>query len=189
MKPQKSTLDFYLLASPSQDTRNAARQRWQSDSLLSLGYQKSRSSTSNHDPLNSLEGWSAEEGWVGLLQLVQHHCHIFVRQNKCLCKKNYTQVLMPTSYHPSKRENTSTLQQLGLCLMKWLDSSQWDNAHSPDILIYFRFFKSSTSERTYFRLFFDWEADELRALFHLTERRWKHLLSFRTIQRKHYTCE
>lgn len=126
---------------------------------------------------------------VGLLQLVQHHCHIFVRQNKCLCKENYTQVLMPTSYHPSNRENTSTLQQLGLCLLKWLDSSQRDNAHSPDILIYFRFFKSSTSERTYFRLFFDWEAGKLGALFHLTERRWKHLLSFRTIQRKHYTCE
>lgn len=61
---------------------------------------------------------------------------------------------MPTSYHPSNRENTSTLQQLGLYLLKRLDSSQWDNAHSPDILISFLFLNQALVKK-HFRLLSD----------------------------------
>lgn len=136
MKPQKNALDFYLLASPIRQSGHQ-RSRWTEMTVTACHPWASRPSMPSHHPLNPLEVCSTEEGWVWLLQLVQYHCHIFVRRDKSLCNKNCTQVLKPTSCHPSNGENTSMLQQFGLYLLEWLDSSQWDNAHSPDILISF----------------------------------------------------
>lgn len=107
MKPQKNALDFYLLACPVTQTVRTPEIQMDRDGRVTAccpwAIKKASASMPSHNPLNSPEGCSTEEGWVWLLQLVQHHCHIFVRQDKCLCKKNYTQVSMPTSYHPSNR--------------------------------------------------------------------------------------
>lgn len=121
LKSQKTAPDFYLFVSPyTQIERTPETRRemteWQCEVCHPQGNNRPSTASPTMSPwahLKSLQqqrAWFGSQSWCGTIRF-----HGFVRQDKCTCRKSYTMVLTPISYHPANWGNNNSLHQLGLC--------------------------------------------------------------------------
>lgn len=201
MKPQKSALDFYLPASPITQSGHQ-RSRWTEkvESACHPWAINKAGALKHAQPQPSELTWRVfNRGGLGLAPAAgaaswPHLCkarEMLVQEELCSGLNAY--FLPPIQW--GKYQHSTAAWAVITEMTGFKSMEQCPQSWHPD---FFSFFKSSPSEGTYFtsRLFGHcWEAGELGALFHLAERNprqnigFQHLLSFRTTQRKHYTCE
>lgn len=133
---QRVLKDFYLLASPytltgHQRLRWTEMTEWQCEACCPQAINRASpacitvSLQAHLKGLQQKRAWCGSHSWCSSIRL-----HSFVRQDKCTCRKNYTKVLTPTSYHPANWENSIST---GGCLQSWLPdffcklSTVWTN--------------------------------------------------------------